>query len=303
MDNKDSLQVEALAVLDGVAARSGAQMSAENFPVALRLLPREPRDALARVYRFARFVDDVGDEAPGDPVRRLELLDLIATELRTLETGGPVRVAAVSELREPVASGQMSVGPLLDLVEANRLDQAVHSYETFDDLLGYCRYSAAPVGRLVLQLAGAATEENEADSDAVCAGLQVLEHCQDVAEDARMGRVYLPQADLRAAGVDPETLSAGPTPPGVRRVVATQVARSHHLLEPGRALARRLHGWARAAVAGYVAGGMATADALVRADYDVLARSVRPSRVRTAMHGARLLGPQWGRRAHGGSVP
>src|SRR5882762_8681951 len=235
----DLSEAEASAVLERLAAASAAQAGSENFPVALRVLPKDPRDKLMRAYAFARFVDDVGDEAPGD------------------------RLA------------------LLDVIEANRIDQRVSSYSSLADLLHYCDYSAAPVGRIVLHIAEAATEQNVADSDAVCNALQVLEHCQDVGEDARAGRVYIPGVQLD----DALALTTGPT---VRVAVATHVALARGMLHPGRALVRRLHGWPRLAIAGFVGGGLATAVALRRAEYDVLARTVRPSKGRTAREAARL---------------
>ena len=275
-------------ILETLAARSAGQMGAENFPVALRLLPRRPRTDLAAVYGFARFVDDVGDEAPVGVDERLALLDEVEADLRRLDTGA-ARLAPVRGLAGLVGSGRVPLQPFLDLVEANRVDQRTTSYETFDALLGYCRLSADPVGRIVLHVADAASERNIADSDAVCSALQVLEHCQDVGEDARRGRVYLPAADLRAEQVAPAELTANATSPALRRVVALEVRRSRALLTDGDGLVRRLHGWARVAVAGYVAGGLATADALDAADHDVLCHAVRPSRPRTAGYALRRI--------------
>ena len=272
-------------VLEQLAARSSAQMAAENFPVALRVLPHRPRTQLASAYVYARFVDDVGDEAPGN---RTALLDLVEADVRALPEGTSV-LPAVSAMRPIIQTCGLPLDPLLDLIEANRVDQTVTRYETFDDLLGYCRLSAAPVGRIVLHIAGAATPRNVLDSDAVCAALQVLEHCQDVGEDARAGRVYLPAADLRAAGVvDTDLLGTTTTAP-IARAVAVNVDRADELLRDGRGLVRRLSGWAKLAVSGYIAGGQATVTALRRNDYDVLAHDITPSRLATAGHAARLL--------------
>jgi squalene synthase HpnC len=287
----ESGTAQAIAVLERVALRSAGQMSGENFPVALRLVPALPRERLATVYRFARFVDDVGDEAAGD---RIQLLDLIDDDVRALPHGTS-RLAAVAALRPVVDECGIPLAPFLDLIEANRIDQHTLRYETFDDLLGYCRLSAAPVGRIVLYIAGAAHAENIVDSDAVCAALQVLEHCQDVGEDARAGRVYLPAADLKTAGVPDDELVAAHTSPRLRSVIAVEVDRAADLLAAGRPLVRRLSGWARVAVGAYAAGGWATVSALRQADYEVLARNVRPSRSRTVAHAARLVVP-WGGR-------
>ena len=269
--------------LDRLAAEARAHIGGENFPVALRVLPRLPREELRRAYDFARFVDDVGDEAAttaaGD---RSALLDLVARDVRRLPTGDAT-LPAVRGLAPVVARTGLDIGLLLDLVEANRIDQRVHRYETFDDLLGYCQLSAAPIGRIVLAIAGVPGVAEAAASDSVCAALQVLEHCQDVGEDARAGRIYLPARELREARVADSDLSAATTSAALRGVLASQVARASTMLGEGARLVADLRGWARVAVAGYVAGGRATAAALRAADYDVLAAPVRPSKSRIAV--------------------
>jgi squalene synthase HpnC len=272
-------------VLEAIAARSGAQMGAENFPVALRIVPARSRAHLQRIYGFARFVDDVGDTAEGD---RLRLLDLVDEDVRSLPSGAAT-LSPVRELKALIDDCDAPLDPFLDLIEANRVDQRVSRYANFADLLGYCELSAAPVGRLVLYVAGAADAANIADSDAVCAALQVLEHCQDVGEDARAGRIYLPADELRAAAIDDVQLLGAATGGRLRSVVSVQVERSVELLGRGKPLVRRLPGWARFAVAGYVAGGYATVDALRTADYDVLSTLIKPTTGRTLLHTVRLL--------------
>lgn len=277
-----------VALLRAVGARSAAQMSSENFPVALRLVPPRRRRYLERIYGYARFVDDVGDEAPGSTERRLALLDAVEQDVRALWTGRPV-LPPVQDLAEFVADCAVPMQPLLDLIEANRVDQRVSRYETFADLLDYCRLSAAPVGQLVLYAAGRANARTIRQSDKVCAALQVLEHCQDVGEDARAGRVYLPATDLRTAEVSDADLLQDHTTTQLRWVVAVQVDRAWQLLRAGRDLVPQLSGWSRMAVSGYVGGGMATVDALRAADYDVLGRHVGPAKVDTAKHALRLV--------------
>lgn len=265
-------------VLDAVAARSAVQSSAENFPVALRVLPRRPRAALAAVYAYARFVDDVGDEADGE---RLALLDRIEADVRGVWNRLPSALPPVAGLGPHIVQFGLRPEPFLDLIEANRVDQRTSEYATFAKLLDYCRLSAAPVGRIVLRIANADTQRNVADSDDVCNALQVLEHCQDVGEDAARGRVYLPQDDLAAADLTIADLRASTTPIALRGVVATQVSRAADLLASGPPLVHRLHGWARVAVAGYVAGGEATIAALRSASHDVLGSTVKPAKART----------------------
>ncbi len=166
------------------------------------------------------------------------------------------------------------------LIDANRQDQTVSRYATFDDLLGYCRLSANPVGRIVLHIFGAATPERTRLSDLVCTALQLAEHWQDVAEDFAMGRIYLPQEDMaafgcteddlgpatREAATGPTTVSRRATPPRLRKLMRFETERAGRLLDEGAALTGTLRGWARLAVAGYVAGGRATLAALAAAD-------------------------------------
>ncbi|KAB8193068.1 squalene synthase HpnC [Nonomuraea phyllanthi] len=258
----------------------------ENFPVASRLLPRRHRDHLMAVYGFARSVDDAGDDEPGD---RLRLLADIEADLVRLYAGQAPKLAPIRALARTVRECGIPAEPFHRLVEANRRDQTVTRYETFDDLLGYCELSANPVGHLVLYVFGEVSGPRLALSDRVCSALQVIEHCQDVGEDYRRGRVYLPGEDLRRAGCPLDDLSAAATSPRLRRVVALQAARAGRLLAEGQTIVSSLSGFARTAVAGYVAGGHATLAALRGARYDVLARTVRPRRARLLAAWARVL--------------
>lgn len=263
-----------------VLARSGT----ENFPVASRLLSRGLRRNLLAVYGYARLVDYAGDEAPGD---RAALLDLIAADVDRIYSGNP-RLPLLRALVPTVRECGIPPAPLHRLLEANRTDQRVQRYATFADLLDYCSYSANPVGELVLHVFGLASADRIALSDRICTALQILEHCQDVAEDLEAGRVYLPTEDLRYCGCTESDLAAPPASPGVRRVVALQVARAQRLLDEGRPLVGRLPLLARLAVSGYLAGGRATAAAITGADHDVLAADVRPHRPRVLVEWVRL---------------
>lgn len=255
--------------------------------MASRLLPRRHRDHLVAVYVFARSVDDMGDDA--DPGDRLRLLDEVDADLTRLYDGHPPRLGPVRRLARTVRECSIPAEPLRRLVEANRRDQTVTRYETFDDLLGYCELSANPVGHLVLHVFGDVSGPRLALSDKVCSALQVIEHCQDVGEDLRRGRVYLPGEDLRRAGCPIGDLSAAATSARLREVVAVQAARAGTMLAEGEAIVASLSGFARTAVAGYVAGGHATLAALRDARYDVLGRAVRPRRLRLLGAWARVL--------------
>lgn len=266
--------------------------AAENFTVASRLLPPETRDHLLAVYGFARTVDDVGDEVAGD---RLRLLDLLEDDVSRAYDGAP-STEVMQRLAPTIRRFGIGREPFLRLIEANRRDQTVTDYETFDDLLAYCELSANPVGHLVLAILERATRENLELSDAVCTGLQLAEHWQDVAEDSDRGRVYLPAEDLRRFGCSREDLSAARTPPRLRRLMAFEVARAERLLHRGAPLARRLGGRAGVAVAGFVGGGRAALEAIRRAGYDVLAGPPRASGSLRARWLLRTLAQGWGGR-------
>jgi squalene synthase HpnC len=246
----------------------------ENFPVASLLLPSGIRPHVLAIYGFARLVDQLGDDAPGD---RLALLSWLEQELERAYQGRAT-YPLLRRLSATIAAYQLPADPFLALIEANRLDQTQHRYPTFDDLLSYCELSANPVGRLVLRLFGAATAERERWSDAVCTGLQLVEHAQDVKEDAERGRVYLPQDDLRALGCDETDLTAHTTSLALAAVVARVLSRASALLEEGYPLVRSLRGRARLAVAGFVGGGRAAASAIEANGYEVLAASPRPGK-------------------------
>jgi squalene synthase HpnC len=264
-----------------------ARIDEENFPVASRLLPGRLRRDLRAVYDVARTIDSLGDEMPGD---RLALLDEFEADLRLVWTSGEPHRAILQRLVPTVRERHVSTEPFLDLIDANRLDQTRSCYPTWTDLRGYCALSADPVGRIVLEILGAAEPDRLALSAKVCTALQLLEHCQDVGEDRRRGRTYLPIADLQIYGVDFDDLDAASTGPRVRALVAHEVARAERLLGSGRPLVRSLRGAGRWAVAGYVAGGLAAADALRRAEFDVLGGAVVPARRDVARHALRLAG-------------
>jgi squalene synthase HpnC len=273
--------VHAVSTLAAVPSRGAvmAQASSENFPVASRLLPREVRPHLLAVYGFARLVDDIGDEAPGD---RVALLDWVERELDRIYAGEEPEHPVMRVLAATVHERALPDRPFRRLIEANRRDQVVTSYDTFDELLGYCDLSAAPVGELVLHVFGAATPDRIALSDRICAGLQVVEHLQDVAEDRSRGRVYLPRADLAAFACAETDLDASSASASLRALIAFEADRARALLAAGAPLARRLPTRPRIAVAAFVAGGRAALDALERVGYDALRGAPKPTPLRIA---------------------
>jgi squalene synthase HpnC len=250
----------------------------ENFRVASPVLPRVLRADLYALYGFARLVDDIGDEASGD---RLALLDWLDGELTAMYAGRPEH-ELMQRLLPTVRAHAIPPDPFQRLIRANRLDQEVTRYGTFDELVEYCRLSADPVGHLVLYVFDSATPERMALSDRVCTALQIVEHLQDVAEDFERGRVYLPREDMERFGCDTSDLSKRPTPEGVRRVVAFEALRARRLFDEGAPLARMLPWRAGLAVSGFVAGGRAAIAAIERRDNDVLSGAPRASQARRA---------------------
>jgi squalene synthase HpnC len=254
--------------------------ASENFTVASRLLPRQQRDHLIALYGFARLADDIGDESRG---ARLAELDWLEGELDRAFAGAATHPVLV-RLEPTIAACSLGRQPFVDLIDANRRDQVVTNYSTWPELLDYCALSANPVGRLVLAVFESDTPERIAWSDDVCSGLQVVEHLQDVAEDAGRGRVYLPKDELARAGCTTDDLVQPVASPGLRSVVARIGDRARQLLGAGGPLAGSLRGRPRWAVAGFCGGGLAAVDAIVAADHDVLGQQVRPSRARALRH-------------------
>jgi squalene synthase HpnC len=236
---------------------------------------------LEAVYGFARTVDDLGDESAGD---RLANLDAFANDLDLIWTGSTPSTPVLARLARTVRACGLPAEPFHRLVEANRQDQRVKTYPTYDDLRAYCTLSADPVGRIVLDVFSVTTEARVAWSDAICTALQLVEHWQDVAEDRRAGRVYLPVEDMTRFGVAPADLDGPVTPDAVRKLVAYETDRAEALFREGAPLVRDLRGWARLSVGGFLAGGLATVDALRRADHDVLAVDVRPGKKDVLRH-------------------
>ena len=262
------------------------QMGSENFPVVLRAVPARPRAHLLAVYGFARLVDDIGDEYDGD---RLAALDWVEEELYRARSGGATHPVMV-QLQPLLSDLDIGDEPFLALIEANRQDQNKHRYQTQAELAEYCALSANPVGRLVLAVFGSATPERIALSDAVCTGLQLVEHLQDIREDyVEKGRVYFPADEMARFGVQEGDLAESRASEALKRLVAHQCDTARGLLGRGDPLVASLNGWAKATVAGYVAGGFAALDAIAGANHDVLTKLRTPTKARTAAHAIRLV--------------
>ncbi|OGG54844.1 MAG: squalene synthase HpnC [Candidatus Handelsmanbacteria bacterium RIFCSPLOWO2_12_FULL_64_10] len=203
----------------------------ENFPVASRLLPKALRPHVCAVYAFARAADDFSDEAAheGERLDRLNEWEALLSACLKDETAHPVFVA----LGDTIRRCDLPVQPLRDLLTAFRMDVTTRRHPTFDDLLHYCRYSANPVGRVVLGLFGLRDPDLAAWSDRICTALQLTNFWQDIAIDLRKERIYLPQADMEQFGVSEEDLFLGHTTPAFVRLLRFEVARTRDLFHQG----------------------------------------------------------------------
>jgi squalene synthase HpnC len=250
-----------------------AESHYENFHVASWFLPKELRPHFHAVYAYCRISDDLGDEV-GDPAVALAMLDVWGQELNACYKGTsrhPVFIA----LGETISQCGIPKEPFADLLTAFRQDQTVTRYATMEDVLDYCRYSANPVGRLVLFVCGQANEALFGFSDATCTALQLANFWQDVRQDYTRGRVYLPQKDMEFFHVSDQTLTEGIATPAFRGLMRCEVEYARGLFEEGlpliglvsRDLALDLDLFSR--------GGLEILRAIERRDYDVL--SARPA--------------------------
>ena len=250
-----------------------AESHYENFHVASWFLPRALRPHFHAIYAYCRVSDDLGDEV-GDRAQALALLDLWGRELDACYEGRarhPVFVALAPTIR----SCSIPKEPFADLLTAFRQDQTVNRFGTMQQVLAYCRYSANPVGRLVLYACGYADEERFRLSDATCSALQLANFWQDVRVDYAKGRVYLPREDMQRFAVSDATIAGGVVTPAFRALMEYEVDYARRLFEQGlpligmvgRELALDLDLFSR--------GGLEILRAIERQNYDVL--SARPA--------------------------
>jgi squalene synthase HpnC len=252
----------------------------ENFPVASLLFPRRLRPHLRAIYGFARLVDILGDEVEGD---RLEALDELERELDRCYTALP-EWPVMRALQPTIREFDLPREPFLRLIEANRMDQRICGYETWDDLRFYCKHSADPVGRLVLGVLRLADDERlVAASDDVCTGLQLVNFLQDVPRDLTLGRIYLPAEDRRLFDVRALDRPSAQ----LRALLEFEAARARGLLAAGRVLQERIGGRVGRAVGLFARGGLAAVEALESAGWDVFTQRPRPSRMRLALAAVR----------------
>lgn len=249
----------------------------ENFSVATWFLPKELHQHFYNVYSYCRISDDLGDEV-GDKRLSFYLLDRWEEELRACYahlndasgiTGGPRHPVFVA-LAETIRQFGIPQHEFSDLLTAFRQDQTVTRYEKFEDLLGYCRYSANPVGHLVLYLCGYHDAERQQLSDFTCTALQLANFWQDVAVDHGKGRIYLPLEDLRRFGVAEEQIAEGRATPEFLAMMAFEVERAREWFRRGLPLKDEVAKHLALDIELFSRGGMEILNAIERQGYDVL---------------------------------
>jgi squalene synthase HpnC len=250
----------------------------ENFSVASWFLPHRLRQHFFNVYAYCRISDDLGDEV-GDPAASLALLDQWEAELNACYAGRarhPVFVA----LAETVRSLDILRQPFADLLTAFRQDQTVTRYATFEDVLGYCHYSANPVGRLVLYVCGYRDPERQALSDFTCTALQLANFWQDMSVDYAKGRVYLPLEDLKRYGVSEADLASAHNTAAFREMMKFEVARARDWFRQGLPLAQKVDRELAIDIELFTRGGQEILNAIERQGFAVLGQRPVISRPR-----------------------
>ncbi len=242
----------------------------ENFNVVSWLLPRRLHQDFYNVYAYCRWSDDLGDEV-ADPRRALELLDAWEDELRRIDghERGPAHPVLIA-LAGTIRAKNIPIEPFRNLLRAFRQDQTVHRYATWDDVLGYCEYSANPVGRLVLYLCDYGDEERQRLSDFTCTALQLANFWQDVSRDLEKGRIYIPLDALAEHGLGEADIVARRFDARYVALMKSLIERTRELFQSGLPLAGRVEPFLRVDLEMFSRGGIAVLDAIEASGYNTL---------------------------------
>ncbi|MHB8215464.1 MAG: squalene synthase HpnC [Candidatus Sulfotelmatobacter sp.] len=242
----------------------------ENFSVATWFLPKKLRQDFLNVYAYCRISDDLGDEV-GDPAASLALLDEWESQLDACYAGTPRHPVFVA-LSETVRKFDIPKHEFSDLLIAFRQDQAVTRFETFNDVLAYCRYSANPVGHIVLYLCGYRNAERQQLSDYTCTALQLANFWQDVSVDYAKGRIYLPLEDLRRYSVSDQDLARDRNTPAFCEMMKFQVQRAREWFDRGLPLVKKVDKELAVDLELFSRGGQEILNAIERQNFAVLGR-------------------------------
>lgn len=252
----------------------------ENFPVASRLMPASARPHIAAVYAFARIADDFADEGQRIPAARLALLDNWRERLQDAVEGQPAddhsdAAGIFIALGDTIRRYELDPQLFEDLLSAFRQDVTTTRYQTWLDLLDYCRRSANPVGRLVLRICGYRSPQLDLWSDSICTGLQLVNFWQDLEQDFRKGRLYVPLEIVGRAGADQDDLRHARFSPAWRDALTDVAARTRECFDRGRPLADAVRGRLRWELRATWLGGVRILDRLAANGFNVF--KSRPS--------------------------
>ena len=250
----------------------------ENFLVASVFLPRSMRQPFYNVYAFCRYADDLADNSPTAKVATEMLIDW-QRQLQACFSGQATHPIYIA-LRDTAMRFDLKIEPFDHLIQAFLQDQVKVRYQTFDELRDYCRWSADPVGRVLLRLAKADSSEFLRLSDSVCTGLQLANHWQDVARDFRAGRIYLPAKDAFRFGVDLERVDDPAQRKEFQDLLRFECDRAASILRSGLPLADQVPRWLAKDIRLFIHGGLATLAAIANVNYDVLSKRPTVSRLR-----------------------
>ena len=268
-----------------------AESHYENFHVASWFLPQRLRPHFHAIYAYCRVSDDLGDEV-GDPQASLALLDLWGTELDACYRGTACHPVFVA-LGETIRACEIPKEPFADLLVAFRQDQTVTRFPTMEDVFGYCRYSANPVGRIVLYACGYRDPERFALSDQTCSALQLANFWQDVRVDYAKGRVYIPDEDMQRFGIDEASIAAGNFTPQFRELMRYEVDCAHRMFQAGLPLIRMVDRELALDLDLFSRGGLEILRAIERQDYNVLRARPVISKTRKAGLLLRAFAKKW----------
>lgn len=245
----------------------------ENFPVASFILPQRLRQPISVIYAFARSADDFADEGDWDAPTRLAKLGQYDDHLDAIERGEPVDQPIFIALADVIRQHRLPLSLFHDLLIAFRLDVSKKRYTDIDDVWDYCRYSANPVGRLLLHLMGQATPQNLQQSDAICSALQLINFLQDIEQDfVENQRIYLPQAELARFGIDEAQIRERRSDPAFRQLIQQHINYARDRMLAGKPLGRAVGGRFGLQLRLMINGGLRVLELLERQQDDLFAR-------------------------------
>ncbi len=248
----------------------------ENFPVGTRLLPSNLRPHFYAMYAFCRGTDDIGDEVDGD---RTILLDDWQEHLNTCYTSASPNHPHFAAIKHTIQKFNIPPEPFMKIIEANRMDQEVSKYSTFDQLLNYCKHSANPVGHIVLYLFGIKGEKEQSISDYTCTALQLTNFWQDVKRDSLKDRIYIPKEDIDAFGVTYQDITRNSATEKFKSLIRFEIERTRQLFREGEQLLQMVPRRLRFDLALFTAGGLKVLQAIEKQNYDVLRKRPKLSKI------------------------